>query len=52
MERSIIYSLTYVISPNKNELKSFQTRFFLIQINSDSFFQELSRREQARALDL
>ena len=52
MERSIIYSLTYVISLNKNELKSFQTRFFLIQINSDSFFQELSRREQARALDL
>ena len=52
MERSIIYSLTYVISQNKNELKSFQTRFFLIQINSDSFFQELSRREQARALDL
>ena len=52
MERNIIYSLTYVISPNKNELKSFQTRFFLIQINSDSFFQELSRREQARALGL
>ena len=29
MERSIIYSLTYVIYPNKNELKKFQTRFFL-----------------------
>lgn len=29
MERSIIYSLTYVISLNKNELKKFQTRFFL-----------------------
>lgn len=29
MERNIIYSLTYVISQNKNELKKFQTRFFL-----------------------
>ena len=52
MERSIIHSLTCVISPNKKELKKFQTRFFLIQINSDSFFQELSKREQVRALDL
>lgn len=52
MERRY-YLLSHLCNLSKQKrAEKFPNSFFLIQIDSDSFFQELSRREQARALDL
>ena len=52
MERRY-YLLSHLCNlPKQKRAEKFLDSFFLIQINSDSSFRELSRREQARALDL